>query len=163
MTPKRKSARTTIRRAVATDVRPAAPSSLNSRAYPTARELLAQSDAWRSWLDDALRGLLRPAALAGAVGLAAAGVGCASSTEAGVLPEPSAMAGEQVAVGPGGEVPPCPIGAVDQRTGRALPPKPPDQQNNLVPAVPIPEIAMPGGMPPVMVHPDPPDVAGDSA
>lgn len=70
-----------IRRTIP-DVRTAPPRPLARRAdehigYPTAAELVSSSTEWRRWLDEALRSVLRPAALAGAVGLAAsASAGC---------------------------------------------------------------------------------------
>ncbi len=156
MPAKRKPVRLAIPPVTAHTARAIAPSCERSRAYPTARELLAESDAWRRWLEDALCGLLRPAALAGAVGLAVAGVGCAASPDSGVPSEPVAVGGTPIAVGPGGEAPPCPV---DPETGEPLPPKPPEQPQQVV--TPVPDIPMPGGRMPVLVDPDPPDVAGD--
>ena len=45
-----------------------------TQRYPSAHELIASGgDAWRAWLDEALRRVLGPAAIAGALGVAAAG------------------------------------------------------------------------------------------
>src|SRR5688572_14855498 len=56
--------------------------------YPTAMDLIA-APQWHDFLQSALRSVLRPAALAGAVGLAGIGAGCGA--EDGVLPAVSAI------------------------------------------------------------------------
>ncbi len=60
------------------DVRSAPPRQVESRAargtgYPTAAELVSSSAEWQRWLEAAVRAVIRPAALAGVVGLAASG------------------------------------------------------------------------------------------
>jgi hypothetical protein len=49
-------------------------------AYPSAAEI-ASSPEWRAWLDAALGQILRPAALAGAVALAASGCGTSAAAD----------------------------------------------------------------------------------
>ncbi|MCS6797840.1 MAG: hypothetical protein NZ898_04820 [Myxococcota bacterium] len=51
------------------------------RPYPSATELFARADRLRDWLDQTLRGLLAPAALAGSMGLA----GCSSELPARIV------------------------------------------------------------------------------
>ena len=66
-----------------------APKDGSGVSYPSAGELLASSSEWAKWLESAMRAVLRPAALAGAVGLAASG--CANG-EAAPPPSPWADA-----------------------------------------------------------------------
>lgn len=58
-----------------------APMGAEATGYPSAAELVASNGEWGAWLQEALRSILRPAALAGALGVAAAGgYGCDAAT-----------------------------------------------------------------------------------
>lgn len=74
---RRKQGRRTIRETSSAAPRPvqAHEPSPTAASYPTALELVSGGEAWRAWLEDALRRVLAPAALAGALGVAAAGCG----------------------------------------------------------------------------------------
>jgi hypothetical protein len=81
--------------------------------YPTAAELVSSSAEWKRWLDTAMRAVLRPAAVAGAVGLAAS----ACATGEGVLPDLGALVAD--------EAPPPPDGNAGKNDGVVMYPMPP--------------------------------------
>ena len=150
MSPARKPVRVTIALVQSAPPRAALPIAAKSRPYPTAAELLSQSEAWRGWLEQSFRAVLRPVALAGAVGLAAvSAAGCGS--EASPTMDPVAMGGSQIAVTGGGD---CPL-----PDGASLPPKPPEAGSMIIaPTV----VAQPlgGTQPAVVPDPEPPAVPG---
>lgn len=91
----------------------APPESPPVRSYPRAAEL-ASDGAWAAWLQETLAAVLRPAAVAGAFGMAACSL--ASGSEAPLPPPPMAIAPE---------APPCPIpppGTHPPPTGASVPP-----------------------------------------
>lgn len=147
MSPTRKPVRVTIAVTAAATPRAAESSAMKTQAYPTAAELLAGSAAWRGWLEQSLRAVLRPVAFAGAVGLAAAaGAGCGRGPSAN--PEPVAGGQEAVTVGADGSGDP----------EQALDPKPPEPGSMIAP-VPVPA-AMAGSQAVVLPMPEPIAVPG---
>ncbi|MCC7541098.1 MAG: hypothetical protein IT379_33070 [Deltaproteobacteria bacterium] len=117
-----------------------------TRAYPRAAEL-ASSPAWADWLQSALRAVVLPAGVAGAMGLAACGIVGASDVE----PDPSTSL-EPCDRPTGSTLPstdPVPLG------GAAIPVQPTPTPN----IAPHPEpLRMPGEAPPVLAQPPTPPV-----
>jgi len=74
-TPRRKVATRTISDARGAMPRAVSASGASSPGYPSATDLIASSAQWQRWLEDGLRAVLRPALVAGAIGLASAGCG----------------------------------------------------------------------------------------
>lgn len=142
MTPKRKEANITIPKVDPANARDAAaPNAPSSRNYPRAAEL-ASDGAWAAWLQTTLASVLRPAAVAGAMSLAACSL--AQGSDAPLPPPP-------IAVAP--EAPPCEIpappttGTMPSSTGASVPT--PSYSTTLV-AIPTPPMPrLPPPPPPV--------------
>jgi hypothetical protein len=165
---KKKQLTKTIRDVRSVAAREVAPSKRDAegRGYPTALDLIA-APQWHEFLQNALRSVLRPAALAGAVGLAGMGAGCGS--EDGVLPAVSALFddGEQAPAGsptvtftpiPNGiSMPPPPLAPPPASTWVTVTPIPPGTQPEPPCPLPPPVVNPPGHRPPRW---NPPRTAG---
>lgn len=159
-TPKRKEAPRTI-----PDVRDAAPRALvrgtgTGPAYPAAADLIARSPEWKEWLDVALRSVLRPAALAGAVGLA--GLGCDGSAAAGLAGE--WVSGTPEATATQGQVAFTGIASDKFLSGGPGGADAPLHTGGGVVMSPLPGMPPPGGPAGTITPlPDPPELDGDVA
>ena len=169
MSAKRKQGRRTIREvgSVAPRAVRAESPAAGGPAYPTAVELVASGEAWRAWLDDALRRVLAPVALAGAIGVAAAGCGTSGSAlEAfGASPLASSSPDSPQPLSPFAPTVVSPKPSIGGPTATLAPLGPPSTPQPLPPAVvrppqpparPLP----PPRQPPPPLDPNPPMVRG---
>lgn len=178
---KRKPVRRTVPDVRAVTARPVEVVSRLTQGYPSANALVASGEAWRAWLDEALRRVLAPAAIAGALGVAAAGCTIpgvsldpfgAAVTTAPRVDKPGASPAPAVTLVPlGPPTSPSPAPTSAQLIVPSPVPQPPATQ-------PVPPRrpparhppAMRGGAPamvlparPIAPQPDPPSIEGGMA
>jgi hypothetical protein len=113
--------------------RPAGESGAPRVGYPTALDLIA-APQWREFLQGALRSVLRPAALAGAVGLAGIGAGCGGD---GIVPSVASLFDEGPAAGATVQ-PTIVFQPIPNGISLPPPPAPPTPASTWVSVTPIP-------------------------